>query len=93
MACLRRFYRSKNEELAPEFRLARAVIDARVTAGLSQEQLAERMDTTQSVIARPESGGPGRRVVDWNSEFGSPRICTFPAFHASLRLIGNPLAA
>jgi transcriptional regulator with XRE-family HTH domain len=27
-----------------------------VTAGLTQEQLAKRMDTTQSVIARLESG-------------------------------------
>jgi transcriptional regulator with XRE-family HTH domain len=49
-------YRKAYEELAPEFRLARAVIDARVTAGLTQEQLAERMDTTQSVVARLESG-------------------------------------
>src|ERR1700733_2055565 len=45
-----------HEELAPEFALARAVIDARVTAGLTQEQLAQRMDTTQSVIARLEGG-------------------------------------
>lgn len=44
------------EELAPEFALAREVIAARVTAGLTQEQLAQRMDTTQSVIARLESG-------------------------------------
>ncbi len=44
------------EELASEFALARAVIGARVTAGLTQEQLAQRMDTTQSVIARLESG-------------------------------------
>jgi ribosome-binding protein aMBF1 (putative translation factor) len=49
-------YRQAYEELAPEFALARAVIAARVTAGLTQEQLAERMDTTQSVIARLESG-------------------------------------
>jgi len=49
-------YRKAVEELAPEFALARAVIDARVTAGLTQEQLARRMDTTQSVIARLESG-------------------------------------
>ena len=49
-------YRQAYEELAPEFALARAVIDARVTAGLTQEQLAQRMDTTQSVIARLESG-------------------------------------
>ena len=49
-------YRKAYEELAPEFAIARAVIDARVTAGLTQEQLAQRMDTTQSVIARLESG-------------------------------------
>jgi transcriptional regulator with XRE-family HTH domain len=49
-------YRKAYEALAPEFELARAVIDARVTAGLTQEQLAKRMETTQSVIARLESG-------------------------------------
>ena len=49
-------YRKAHEDLAPEFALARAVIAARVTAGLTQEQLAQRMDTTQSVIARLESG-------------------------------------
>jgi ribosome-binding protein aMBF1 (putative translation factor) len=48
-------YRKAYEELAPEFAVARAVIDARVTAGLTREQLARRMDTTQSVIARLES--------------------------------------
>ena len=49
-------YREAHKELEPEFALARAVIQARVTAGLTQEQLAQRMDTTQSVIARLESG-------------------------------------
>ncbi|MEX2301313.1 MAG: helix-turn-helix transcriptional regulator [Bryobacterales bacterium] len=49
-------YRKAHDDLAPEFALARAVIAARVTAGLTQEQLAQRMDTTQSVIARLESG-------------------------------------
>ena len=49
-------YRQAHEELAPEFAPARTVIDARVTAGLTQEQLAQRMDTTQSVIARLEGG-------------------------------------
>ena len=42
--------------LAPEFELARAVIQARAKAGLTQAQLARRMATTQSVIARLESG-------------------------------------
>jgi ribosome-binding protein aMBF1 (putative translation factor) len=49
-------YRKAYDDLAPEFALARAVIRARVTARLTQEQLAERMKTTQSVIARLESG-------------------------------------
>jgi ribosome-binding protein aMBF1 (putative translation factor) len=49
-------YREAYEALGPKFELARAVIDARVTAGLTQEQLAKRMETTQSVIARLESG-------------------------------------
>jgi ribosome-binding protein aMBF1 (putative translation factor) len=49
-------YRKAYEQLEPEFALARAVIHARVTAGLTQEQLAQRMNTTQSVIARLESG-------------------------------------
>jgi ribosome-binding protein aMBF1 (putative translation factor) len=49
-------YRKAYEALTPEFELARAVIDARVTAGLTQEQLAKRMETTQSVIARLERG-------------------------------------
>ena len=51
-----RDYRRAYEALGPEFELARAVIQARVRAGLTQEQLAERMDTSQSVIARLESG-------------------------------------
>ena len=38
-------YQKAHEELAPEFALARALIEARVTAGLTQEQLAQRMDT------------------------------------------------
>ncbi len=59
-------YRQAYDELAPEFALARAVIKARVIAGLTQEQLAERMETTQSVIARLESGRtrPSTQTLD-----------------------------
>ncbi len=49
-------YREAYAELGPEFELARSVIDARSGAGLTQAQLAERMETTQSVVARMESG-------------------------------------
>jgi ribosome-binding protein aMBF1 (putative translation factor) len=49
-------YRKAHQALVPEFELTRAVIRARVRAGLTQEQLAQRMNTRQSVIARLESG-------------------------------------
>jgi ribosome-binding protein aMBF1 (putative translation factor) len=44
------------DELGPEYEIARAVIKARIAAGLTQEQMAQRMGTTQPVIARLESG-------------------------------------
>jgi ribosome-binding protein aMBF1 (putative translation factor) len=44
------------DELAPEYEIARAVIKARIAAGLTQDQLAQLMGTTQPVIARLESG-------------------------------------
>ena len=53
-------------DLAEEFDVAHALIDARVRAGLSQTQVAERMGTTQSVVARLESGRrrPSMRTVE-----------------------------
>ena len=49
-------YRKAYEALAPEYELASTLISARAAAGLTQAQLAQRMDTTQSVIARLEGG-------------------------------------
>ena len=49
-------YRTAYEEMVPEFDLARSIISSRTDAGLTQAQLAERMNTTQSVIARLEAG-------------------------------------
>ena len=59
-------YRKAYEELGPEFELARSLIEARVGAGLTQAQLAERMKTTQSVVARLESGRahPSTRTLE-----------------------------
>jgi len=49
-------YQEAYEALGFECELARSVIEARTRAGLTQEQLARRMGTTQSVMARLESG-------------------------------------
>ena len=49
-------YRAAYEKLRPEFALARSLIEARNRAGLTQSELARRMKTTQSVVARLESG-------------------------------------
>ena len=59
-------YRAEDEELEPEFELARALIEARTRAGLTQAQLARRMKTTQSVIARLEAGRtqPSTKTLD-----------------------------
>lgn len=44
------------EAMEPEFEVAHTLIAARVEAGLTQEEVAKRMGTTQSVIARLEGG-------------------------------------
>jgi transcriptional regulator with XRE-family HTH domain len=49
-------YRKEYDALEEEFALASAMIAARSRAGLTQEQLAIKMKTTQSTIARLESG-------------------------------------
>ena len=59
-------YRKEYDALEEEFTLAAAVAKARSRSGLSQEELARRMNTTQSTIARLESGRgrPSTRTLD-----------------------------
>jgi transcriptional regulator with XRE-family HTH domain len=59
-------YRKAFEALEEEFVLASAVIDARNRAGLTQQELARKMGTTQPVIARLESGRtrPSMRTLE-----------------------------
>ncbi len=49
-------YRDAHGALQAEFELARQLINTRLKSGLSQAQLAEKMGTSQSTIARLESG-------------------------------------
>ena len=44
------------EELAPEYEIARQLIEARLECGMTQEELAVKIGTRQSNISRIESG-------------------------------------
>ena len=57
--------RAEYDALADEFNMARELIAARSRAGLTQGEVAARMGTTQSVVARLESGksAPSMRSV------------------------------
>jgi len=59
-------YRRAYDALQEEFVLAEAVIEARKRAGLTQQQLARKMRTTQPVVARLESGNtrPSLRTLE-----------------------------
>ncbi len=58
-------YQEAYDALEEEFALAHAFLAARTQSGLTQEQLAERMHTSQSFIARLESGkvSPSTRTL------------------------------
>lgn len=48
--------KAEYDRLQPEFALIQAVIDARIKRGITQEALAKKIGTKQSVISRLESG-------------------------------------
>ncbi len=50
-------FRKEYEALEPEYRLASDLIRLRLSKGLTQEELAKRIHTRQSAIARLESAG------------------------------------
>jgi ribosome-binding protein aMBF1 (putative translation factor) len=58
-------YRREYQALEEEFSLTAAMIEARSRAGMTQEQVARRMKTTQAAIARLESksGRPSTRTL------------------------------
>ncbi len=68
--------RREYEALEPEFELIRALVEARSRAGLSQAEVAERMGTTQSVVARLEGGStsPTWRTLNRYAEATGSRL-------------------
>ena len=48
--------KAEYDNLEPEFAVIEAVLKARVQKGITQEQLAKKIGTKQSAIARIESG-------------------------------------
>jgi transcriptional regulator with XRE-family HTH domain len=69
-------YRKEYDALEEEFALASAMIAARSRAGLTQKQLATKMKTTQSTIARLESGKtlPSGRTLQRIAEATGSRL-------------------
>jgi ribosome-binding protein aMBF1 (putative translation factor) len=69
-------YRREYKALEKEFSLVTALIGARARAGLTQEQVARRMKTTQAAIARLEGGGskPSTRMLERYAEATGSRV-------------------
>ena len=68
---------------SPEFEIAKVLIKARLKVGYSQQDVAEQMGTTQSVIARMEGGEqlPSyRSIVRYAEAIGA---------HASIKIVFN----
>jgi ribosome-binding protein aMBF1 (putative translation factor) len=78
-------YKDAYDALGEEFDLARTLIEARLAAGLSQSQLARRMKTSQSYIARIE-GGKVRPSTDALERFAQ-------ATHTRLKIVFEPHAS
>jgi len=80
-------YRTEYDALEGEFALAAALIRARADAGLTQEQLAERMGTKQEVVARWEGGKviPSTRTLARLAKATGTTLCISfaPPPHAS----------
>jgi ribosome-binding protein aMBF1 (putative translation factor) len=78
-------YRETYDELEEEFALSAAITEARARAGLTQEQVAQLMHTTQSNIARLEAGRttPSTRTLERFAQAVGARLkISFEPIHA-----------
>ncbi len=66
--------RREYDRLADEFAFLDEILKARAAAGLSQAEVAKRIGTTQSAVARLESAGSGH----------SPSITTLQRYASAL---------
>lgn len=69
-------FRREYDALEEEFALATALLAARGKAGLTQEQVARRMKTTQTAVARLEAGrlNPSTRTLARYAEATGHRL-------------------
>ncbi len=83
-------YQAAYDALREEFDLARALIEARTAAGLSQAQLARRMKTSQSYIARIEGGKvrPSTHALERFAEATRTRLRILFEPHGSRQGVG-----
>ncbi len=73
-ALLRPGVSEEHERLSPAYQLRRQLVALRREAGLTQEQLAERLDTKKSNISRLESA----------NSTSSPRLSTIEDYAAAM---------
>lgn len=69
-------YKAEYDVLEEEFALMEALLTARTQAQLTQEQVAERMETSQATIARLESGKikPSTRTLERYAQATGTRL-------------------
>lgn len=69
-------YAAEYRAMAPEYAIAAELIRARLAAGMTQAQVAARMGTKQTVVARLESGRakPSTRTLERYAEATAHRL-------------------
>jgi ribosome-binding protein aMBF1 (putative translation factor) len=74
-------------KISEDFRVAQMIYDARTNAGLTQSQLAKRVETTQSVISQLEDAD-----YDGHSLSMLRRVAAALESHVEVRIVPNEAA-